>query len=144
MPSWTTIRSWQSAEEDLGKPLDYIEAQPRWPSMGTLKPGLMMGRMNSVISLSPDPVSGGSFHCGSFCGECVEDSDFLDCFALFLWGRLLLTSFTLPSDRPSVKGHIPSLRGLSYFLSLFFVFVCVEHYWRQCCLRPNAARLWRQ
>lgn len=47
-------------KEDLVKCLDFIETQPRWPSMENMRPDLMMGRTSLVTSLSPDLVGNGS------------------------------------------------------------------------------------
>ena len=49
-----TIDNLKSLKEDLVKPLDYIETQLRWPNMENMRPELMMDRVSSVTSLSPD------------------------------------------------------------------------------------------
>ena len=49
-----TIENLKSLKEDLVKPLDYIETQLRWPNMENMRPELMMDRVSSVTSLSPD------------------------------------------------------------------------------------------
>lgn len=48
------IQKFKVFKEDLVKPLDYIETQLRWPNMENMRPELMMDRVSSVTSLSPD------------------------------------------------------------------------------------------
>lgn len=110
-------------KEDLVKCLDFTETQRRWPSMENMRPGLMMGRMSSVTSLSPDLVSNGSLRKSQVYMHKLlkrhrfKKKFFLACVALFLWDEFLLRNIILTKEYYIIKGNIMSLTVLSEFLN---------------------------
>lgn len=120
------FRYWclKKKRENLVKCLDFTETQQKWPSMETMRPGLMMGRMSSVTSLSPDLVSNGSLKkCRVHMHKLLKRhrffffNIFLACVALFLWDKFLLRNIILTKEYYVIKSNIVSLTVLSEFLN---------------------------
>lgn len=78
--------------------------------MESMRPGLMMGRMNSVTSLSPDLVGNGSLRkWWIIMNKSLRRHRFFRLvFALFLWDKLLLSNTVLINDYCNVKSSLPS------------------------------------